>query len=397
MVVVFVIDNYLSETDGTNISAHRFREELIKRGHTVRVVAIDVEGPDMYGIKEHYVPIATPVAKRSDMRFGKFDKEIVSRALEGADIVHLFFPFQLERKSFRLAQEMGIPVCGAFHCQPENVTYNIGLKRFGFIAGFLYWAFKLLLYRRLKNIHCPSPFLAGELKRHKYSARLHVISNGVSSCFKPAAQPARREDGTTDGITDSTTDDTINVLMIGRLAPEKRQDLIINAVKHSKYRDRIQLYFAGSGASQKKYAALAASLPHPPVFEFLPQDRLLKLIQKTDIYIHASDIEIEGMSCIEAFSCGKVPIISNSKKSATSQFALDERSLFKKGDYLDLRDKLDYWIEHPEERKKMEGEYIKLGESYNIGFSVEKMIRMFETAIKEDPQFERGSPKAAGV
>jgi glycosyltransferase involved in cell wall biosynthesis len=368
MVVVFVIDNYLSKTDGTNISAHRFREELIKRGHTVRVVAADVEGPDMYGLKEHYVPIVTPVAKRSNMRFGKFDREIVAKALEGADIVHLFFPFQLERKSYRLAQEMGIPVCGAFHCQPENITYNIGLKRFGFIAFFLYWAFKLMLYGRLKNIHCPSPFLAGELKRHKYSARLHVISNGVSSCFKPAEQPAIRED------------DTINVLMIGRLAPEKRQDLIINAVKHSRYRGKIQLYFAGSGASQKKYAAMAASLPHPPVFEFLPQDRLLKLLQKTDVYIHASDIEIEGMSCIEAFSCGKVPIISNSKKSATSQFALDERSLFKRGDYLDLRDKLDYWIEHPEERKKAEKEYARLGESYNIGYSVEKMIQMFKAA-----------------
>jgi glycosyltransferase involved in cell wall biosynthesis len=168
--------------------------------------------------------------------------------------------------------------------------------------------------------------------------------------------------------------------MIGRLAPEKRQDLVINAVKHSKYRDKIQLYFAGKGASQKKYEALAAGLPHPPVFEFLSQDKLLNLIQKTDIYIHASDIEIEGMSCIEAISCGKVPIISDSKKSATSQFALDERSRFKQGDYLDLRDKLDYWIEHPEEREKMSKEYVNLGKSYNIGFSAEKMIQMFEAA-----------------
>jgi glycosyltransferase involved in cell wall biosynthesis len=371
MVIVFVIDNYLSETDGTNISAHRFREELIKKGHTVRVVAIDVEGPDMYGLKEHYVPIVTPVAKRSNMRFGKFDKKVVARALEGADIVHLFFPFQLERKSFRLAKKMGIPSCGAFHCHPENITYNIGLKHFGFIAGFLYWVFRIMLYGRLKNIHCPSAFIAGELKKHKYGARLHIISNGVSSCFKPAGQPVRRED------------DTINILMIGRLAPEKRQDLLINAARHSKYQDKIQLYFAGKGASQKKYAAMAAGLPNPPRFEFLPQDRLLKLIQKTDIYIHASDIEIEGMSCIEALSCGRVPVISNSKKSATSQFALDERSLFKKGDYLDLRNKIDYWIEHPEEREKAEKEYVKLGGRYNISFSIEKMIQMFKTAMTE--------------
>lgn len=371
MVVVFVLDNYLSETDGTNISAHRFREELIKMGHTVRVVAVDAEGPDMYGLKEHYVPIATPVAKRSNMRFAKFDKEIVARALEGADVVHLFFPFKVERETFRLARKMGIPVCGAFHCQPENVTYNIGLKHFGFVAGIVYWIFRIWLYGKIGNIHCPSEFLARELKKHAYKARLHVISNGVAPCFKPAKQPAKRQD------------DTINVLMIGRLSPEKRQDLIINAVKHSRHCGRVRLYFAGSGTSRKRYEALAAGLPNPPVFEFLPQERLPELIEKADIYIHASDVEIEGMSCIEAFSCGKVPIISNSKKSATSQFALDGRSFFKKGDYRDLRDKLDYWIEHPEERKRMEKEYAKLGESYNIGFSVQKMIRMFEDAIEE--------------
>jgi glycosyltransferase involved in cell wall biosynthesis len=382
MVVVFVIDNFLSKTDGTNISAQRFREELIKQGHTVRVIAIDVEGPDMYSLKEHYVPIATPVAKRSNMRFAKFDETVAARALEGADIVHLFFPFKVERKTFLLAKKKGIPVCGAFHCQPENVTYNIGLKKFGFIAGIVYWVFKIWLYGKLGNIHCPSEFLARELKKHNYKARLHVISNGVSSHFKPAGQPARRKD------------DKINVLMIGRLSPEKRQDLIINAVKHSRHRDKIQLYFAGSGPSKKRYEALAAGLPNPPVFEFLPQERLLELIQKTDIYIHASDIEIEGMSCIEAFSCGKVPVISNSKKSATSQFALDERSLFKKGDYLDLRDKLDYWIEHPEERKKMEKQYAKLGESYAIGFSAQKMIRMFEGAIEEE---KRPAGRAMGL
>jgi len=370
MVIVFVVDNFLSKTDGTHISAHRFREELIKRGHTVRVVSIGVEGPDMYGLKEHYLPIVTPVAKRSKMKFAKFDKEIVSRALEGADLVHLFFPFQVERKTLALAKKMGIPVCGAFHCQPENITYNVGLKHFGFFAFFLYWFFKVRLYGKIENIHCPSSFIAEELKKHKYRARLHVISNGVSPNFRPPVLALVKRDG-----------DKINVLMIGRLAPEKRQDLIINAVKHSKYRDRIQLYFAGTGASQKKYAALAEGLPNPPRFEFLPQDKLVELVQKTDIYIHASDIEIEGISCMEAFSAGKVPIISDSKKSATSQFALDARSLFKKGDYLDLRDRLDYWIEHPEEQARMSKEYIKLGEIYNVSHSVQKMIQMFKDAI----------------
>jgi 1-acyl-sn-glycerol-3-phosphate acyltransferase len=373
MTIVFVVDNYLSKTDGTNISAHRFREELMKLGHTVRVLAIGVEGKDMYGLKEHYIPLVTYVARFFSMRFAKFDKKVAARAFDGADLVHLFFPFQVQRKCLALAKKMGIPTSGAFHLQPENITYNMKIKLLGFVSYVMYDVFKFLLYKNVENIHCPSKLIAEELKSHKYSARMHVISNGVSDFFKPPPTPLPAK-----GI-----DEKINVLMIGRLAEEKRQDLIIKAVKCSKYRDKIQLYFAGRGPMEKRFVRMSASLPNTPLFDFFPQEELLELIYKTDIYIHASDAEAEGISCIEVFACGKVPIISNSKKSATSQFALDERSLFEKRNYKDLRDRLDYWIEHPEERERMGVEYAKLGKAYNISHSVKKLVHMFEETIKD--------------
>jgi 1-acyl-sn-glycerol-3-phosphate acyltransferase len=371
MVIVFVEDNYLHETDGTAVSTHRFREELIKRGHTVRVIGIGVRGPDMYGLREHYVPLATPVAARNNMHFAGFDKKVAAEAFTGADLVHLIFPWQMHRKCLALARKMGIPVSAAFHCQPENVTYNMMIRLLGAANTFVYFLFRTWLYGKVENIHCPSRFIAGELKKHKYRARLHVISNGILDGFRPPAESVARED------------DRINVLMIGRLAEEKRQDLIIKAVRQSKYRDRIQLYFAGRGPMYKRYLRMSKRLPNPPVFAFYSQRDLRDLIYKTDVYIHSSDAEIEGISCIEAFSCGKVPVISDSSKSATSQFALDARSLFKKGNYRDLRDKLDYWIEHPEEREIMGEKYAEEGKLYHIGHSVTKLENMFAAVIKD--------------
>jgi 1-acyl-sn-glycerol-3-phosphate acyltransferase len=327
----------------------------------------------MYGLKERFIPIISYVASKNNIHFAKFDKKIAAEALTGADIVHLVFPFQVEMKCLKLARKMGIPACGAFHCQPENVTYNIKVKLLSFINSFIYLLFKFKLYGKLDNIHCPSVFAAGELKKHKYNARLHVISNGVLDAFKPPASPPLKED------------DKIHILMTGRLAEEKRQDLVIKAAKHSKYRDRLQLHFVGRGPMYKRYLRQAADLPIPPRFyiDFIPQEELLNLIYKIDLYVHASEVELESLACLEALSCGKVPIISDAPKSAASQFALDERSLFKKGKYLDLRDKLDYWIERPEEREQMEKEYIKLGEAYNIKHSVKKIEKMFEDTIKD--------------
>ena len=44
-------------------------------------------------------------------------------------------------------------------------------------------------------------------------------------------------------------------------------------------------------------------------------------------------------------------------RAATSQFALDERSLFPGGDSDALAERIDWWIEHPEERREMELRY----------------------------------------
>jgi glycosyltransferase involved in cell wall biosynthesis/1-acyl-sn-glycerol-3-phosphate acyltransferase len=370
MVIVFVEDNYKNLTDGTSISAYRFRNELIKRGHTVRVLAVDVSGEDMYGLEEHHVPLVSEVASKNHQHFAKYDEKIVRRAFEGADIVHIFFPWQIARKCYRLAREMGIPVSGAFHCQPENVTYNMMIPYFEPANIFVYFLFKFWFYRKVDNIHCPSLFTSRELQKHGYHARLHAISNGVSDAFRPPDKPVQK------------TGDRIRLLMIGRIAEEKRQDLIINAVNISKYRDKIEIFFAGQGPMQKRFTRYARKLPNKPRFEFVSQERLLDIIYNTDIYIHASDAETEGISCLEAISCGKVPIISDSKKSAASQFSLDGRSLFKRGSYRDLCKKLEYWIEHPDERKRMETEYIELGKKYHISYSIDKIEKMFDDTIK---------------
>ena len=84
--------------------------------------------------------------------------------------------------------------------------------------------------------------------------------------------------------------------MVGRLSGEKRQDLIIEAAKKSRYADKIQLVFAGTGPKEKEYRRLSAGLAHPPIMGFYGQEELLRLLNSCDLYVHASDAEIEGIS-----------------------------------------------------------------------------------------------------
>ena len=110
------------------------------------------------------------------------------------------------------------------------------------------------------------------------------------------------------------------------------------------------MILAGKGPLEKKYRRLAEKLPNPIVMEFYEPERLREILHMADLYVHTSDAEIEAMSCMEAFACGLVPVIADSPRSATPQFALDGRSLFPAGDTAALAERIDWWMEHPEER-----------------------------------------------
>ena len=372
MRIVLVMDQFDVNTNGTTVSARRFAEGLIERGHDVRIVTTGKQGTNRYIVPSKKHGLVAYFSTKQGMVLGKPDEKVLREAFEGADVIHFLMPFSLARKGKKIADSMGIPSTSAFHVQPENITHNIGMKKLEFLSDAIYNGFRDVFYRKFTEIHCPSNFIAGELKNHKYKANIHVISNGVSDIFTPKS--IEKEDIFKGKFV---------ILMIGRYSPEKRQDVLINAIAKSKYNDKIQLVLAGGGPDEEKLKKLAKQkLSNKAVFGFFKQQDLLQIIRMSDLYVHSAEIEIEAISCIEAFACGVVPIISNSPKSATKQFALDDRSLFKVNDSDDLAKKIDYFIEHPEERKELGKEYAKSADNYRLNASITKIEEMFKDAIK---------------
>ena len=81
-----------------------------------------------------------------------------------------------------------------------------------------------------------------------------------------------------------------------------------------------------------------------------------------------------------------VPVIAVAPRSATSQFALDERSLFPGGDSDALAERIDWWIEHSEERHEMELRYAEHAKQYTLERSIELTEEMFRQAIEEQKE-----------
>ncbi len=372
MKIAYVIDQFDNQNNGTSVSAARFARYLRARGHEVRIVATGEEHADKYVVPTADFGPLNSVFRVHGTAFGLPDRAVLEKAFADVDVVHFFLPFRLCRGARRVAKEMGVPHMAAFHCQPENITYNIGLKHLPFVAHHFYRSFRHRFYRYIRDIHCPSRFIAQQLEKHGYTSRLHVISNGVDDAFGPADIPKPPE-----------WQDKFVILMVGRLAAEKRQDLVIKAAMKSKYADRIQLVFLGKGPKARRYERLGRKLKNPPVFKYVSQSDIVRIYNQCDLYVHAAEVEIEAIVCLEAIASGLVPVIADSDNSAARQFALDDRSLFKNKDAHDLAGKIDYWIDHPEACAQMREKYLHQADDFRISKSISRIEEVYERVIAE--------------
>ena len=184
MKIVLVIDQFDSGNNGTTVTARRFAEQLCLRGHSVTVLAcgessasVGEVGINKVGVPEFRLPVFDGLIKSQGMQFARPVDEAYYQAFHGADIIHFYLPFRFCRRGEEIARQMHIPTVAAFHMQPENVTFSIGMGNWTFLNDRLYsWCYREF-YNRFTHIHCPSRFIADQLEKHGYDAKLCVISN----------------------------------------------------------------------------------------------------------------------------------------------------------------------------------------------------------------------------
>ena len=373
MKLLIVIDQFDSGNNGTTISAQRFARALQNRGHEVRVVSAGTPAQDKYALPTvHFLPLADHIIRSQGMQFALPRTGLLEEAIAWSDLVHFMMPFALSRVGLKLAQKQNKPCTAAFHVQPENITSTLHLGHSAKVNHAIYAEFRDDFYNHFSHIHCPSAFIADQLRAHGYTAQLHVISNGVAPEFHPRQREKEPE-----------LAGKFVLLMVGRLSAEKRQDVLIEAVSRSAHAQDIQLILAGQGPRHHALLRMGERLPHPPIFGFYSTERLCEIMAMSDLYVHAADVEIEAIACLEAVSSGLVPIIADSPLSATPQFALDDRSLFPAGDSGVLAQKIDWWIDHPLERAAMSQTYAKSAERYRLENSIAEAEEMFYAALSE--------------
>lgn len=167
---------------------------------------------------------------------------------------------------------------------------------------------------------------------------------------------------------------------VGRLAPEKRVDLVLKSAKINCQRDDIIYLICGSGDEENKIKELISSYKlENKVFMLGHISNIQEIYSIIDILVLASDTEgtprvvLEAMSneiCVVATNVGGLKEIIDNNKNGI---------LVNKGDYKSISEKIDYLLSNDAIRKKYaESGKKKIISEFNINEMSEKIENIYD-------------------
>jgi len=369
--IAYVLDSAGAARAGGLVSGDRIIEGL--REHN-DVVSIGLNGD--VALPRLTLPFVDDLVRANSFAFARPDTQRMREVIARSDVVHVQLPFFLGFRAIALARALRVPVVTAHHVQPENVLAQAGLRwpRLARLIGGprTYRLMNRLMvasfHRRADLVICPSRLAQAELERAGLRVPTTVISNGAPELFGPI--PLR-------------TRDKFTVLSVGRLVPEKRHDVIIEAVRRSKHARDLRLVIAGKGPLMGRLEQLAADHPAEVRLGFVSDEEHLSLCQNADLYVHASEVELEGMAALEAMRCGCPALLADAPASATRQFALDETHLFPPGDAGALARLIDDRFEHPAELERQRRRTLDFVKDYGIGSIIAAYERTYAQVLEQ--------------
>ncbi|MDI3386675.1 glycosyltransferase family 1 protein [Streptomyces sp. B-S-A8] len=297
MRVVIVTESFPPDVNGVAHCATQTVNHLLRRGHEPLVVAPAAPGapPGSPFGTNGPCPVlrvrSLPLPGYPQVRVALPSRRVAA-ALSAyrAELVHLASPFVLGARGMAAAARLGIPAVAVYQ------TDLAGYARMYVGAG------EGTAWRRIRTVHsaadrtlAPSTAARDELTRHGVP-RVHLWPRGVDTVrFRPEhADSALRRRLAPNG--------ELIVGYVGRLAPEKRVDLLAGVCGL----DGVRVVVVGDGPSEP---SLRAALPGAAFLGRRTGAELARIFASLDLFVHTGPYETFCQTVQEAMASG-VPVVA---------------------------------------------------------------------------------------
>jgi glycosyltransferase involved in cell wall biosynthesis len=290
MRIALVTETFLPNVNGVVTTLCRLLEHLQARGHEA-VLFAPVDAPPTYAGAE-IVPLkGVPLPLYPELKLTPPQPGLTARLQRfRPDILHLAGLVTLGPTAHFAARRLHLPLVSTYHTNWPAYSSHYGMGFLRDIAyGYLRW-----IHNSCALTLCPSSATLADLRAHGFR-RLRLWGRGVDTQqFHPRfrSHAWRASVGLQPG--------EILLLYTGRLASEKRVDLLADALRGLEH---TRLVLVGDGPARP---ALERTLAGMPVYfaGYLGGETLATAYASADMFVFPSDTETFGQVVQEAMASG---------------------------------------------------------------------------------------------
>jgi glycosyltransferase involved in cell wall biosynthesis len=312
MRVLYCTDTYPPQMNGVSVVTATSVDGLTRLGWTCAVAApryppalhqtwsreyLDGAGAgEVYSFPSMAMPLY-PEVRLSRPRVASLERLIHHFC---PDLVHCETEFGIGRAGKAAARRAGVPVVSSYHTDFARYSEAYGA---GWLSGIVR-RYIARFHRTSRRIYTPSTVARQELLPLGLTD-VEVWGRGVDT---ELFHPGRRSEAMRAALGMGSR---YTFLYVGRLAPEKRADQVIDAFRLASQvlpRGVIHLVIAGTGPREAELRATA-----PPGVSFIGlldrRSRLPDLYANCDAFVFASVTETLGLVVLEAMASG-LPVVA---------------------------------------------------------------------------------------
>jgi glycosyltransferase involved in cell wall biosynthesis len=296
MRIALFTDTYLPTVNGVARTLGRLVAHAHRRGHEVGLVSTRVSPRDAGGTAFHHQLPGIPLPMYPELQLAR---PLDRRGMEvldsfSPDLVHIATESTVGWSGRWWARKRKTPLVSSFHTDFP-----------AYLAGYGFGGLESSVWRALQLFHstsritfCPSTATRRQLRFWGFRQDVRIWSRGVDTeTFSPAWRSPDVRERMAPGAE-------LILLYVGRLAPEKRLDVLMEAFPRirNEVGSRVALVLVGDGPWMEELEATAGEGIH--LVGYKTGADLSRAYASGDVFVFPSDTETFGNVVTEALASG---------------------------------------------------------------------------------------------
>lgn len=347
MKILLTTDLYKPLINGVITSVDTLRNELIKKGHDVRILTLSSLSLSLEKEGIYYVSSLNANKIYPGARFALHTNTLIKEDIIdwGPDLIHSQCEFSTFKIAKEISRELKIPIVHTYHTIYEDYThYFFPSKRSG---RQLVKVLSRIILNQADVVISPTQKVYDLLHDYGVKQPLFIIPTGID--IAKFQDKISLEEKSVLKAQLGLNPDKLSLIFVGRLAKEKNLTEILNYL--AKMKDLpVQLLVIGDGPYRQTLEAEAQKLQISDSCYFIgkkPSDEIPGYYQLGDVFVSASSSETQGLTYLEALSAG-LPAVCR-KDMALDGVIIDYFNGVQYENFDQFRQAITYLVDRPDQ------------------------------------------------